>query len=58
MLYDAEFKRPAGLIYSTFNEPVCVIDRFPIPTNWLIYVGHDFGPDNPSALFVAQDPST
>jgi len=58
MLYDAEFERPAGLIYSTFNESVCVIDPFPIPKEWLIYTGHDFGPDNPAALFVAQDPST
>jgi len=58
MLYDAEFERPAGLIYSTFNESVCVIDPFPIPKEWLVYTGHDFGPDNPAALFVAQDPST
>ena len=58
MLYDAEFERPAGLIYQAFNENVCVIDRFPIPKNWLIYVFHDFGPDNPAALFTAQDPAT
>ena len=62
MLYDAQFKRPAGLIYSAFDESVCVIDRFPINDdahkNWLVYVGHDFGPDNPSALFVSQDPAT
>lgn len=60
MLYDAQFERPAGLIYSTFNESVCVIDRIPKETlqKWLVYVGHDFGPDNPAALFYAQDPST
>lgn len=58
MLYNALFTRPAGLIYSAFDESVCVIDRFPIPPNWLVYAGHDFGPDNPSALFVAQDPVT
>ena len=58
MLYDAQFERPAGLIYNTFNEAVCVIDRFPIPQSWLIYVGHDFGPDNPAALFTAIDTST
>lgn len=57
MLYDAEFERPAGVIYSMFDE-ACVIDRFPIPDNWLINVGHDFGPDNPAALFYAQDPAT
>lgn len=58
MLYDAKFERPAGVIYSSFNESVCVIDRIPIPKEWLIYTGHDFGPDNPAALFYAQDPST
>jgi len=58
MLYDAQFEKPAGLIYTAFNEQICVIDRFPIPPNWLIYVGHDFGPDNPAALFTAQDPGT
>src|SRR3990167_1036074 len=58
MLYDAQFERPAGLIYNAFNEAVCVIDRFPIPKNWHIYVGHDFGPDNPAALFTAIDPAT
>lgn len=58
MLYDAQFEKPAGLIYSTFNESVCLIDRFPIPKEWLVYSGHDFGPDNPAALFTAQDPAT
>ena len=58
MLYDAQFEKPAGLIYQAFNEAVCVIDRFPIPPSWLVYVGHDFGADNPCALFYAQDPAT
>lgn len=58
MLYDARFDRPAGLIYQAFNEAVCIIDRFPIPEGWLIYVGHDFGANNPCALFYAQDPAT
>ena len=58
MLYDAQFERPAGVIYTSLNESVCVIDRFPIPKNWLVYSGHDFGPDNPAALFSAQDPAT
>ncbi len=58
MLYDAQFEKPAGLIYQSFNESVCVVDRFPIPKSWLIYVGHDFGADNPCALFYAQDPGT
>lgn len=58
MIYDAQFEKPAGLIYSSFNEAVCVIDPFPIPAKWLVYSGHDFGADNPAALFFAQDPDT
>ncbi len=58
MLYDAQFERPAGTIYSAFDERVCLIDRFPIPPNWLVYSGHDFGGANPAALFYAQDPGT
>lgn len=46
------------LVYRAFNEAVCKIDDFPIPKEWLIYSGHDFGGANPAALFVAQDPAT
>jgi len=47
-----------GLVYSAFNERVCLIPRFDIPKKWLIYTGHDFGLANPGALFYAQDPTT
>lgn len=47
-----------GLIYKGFNQVTQVVKRFPIPTNWLIYVGHDFGGANPAAVFFAQDPAT
>jgi len=47
-----------GLVYSSFNEKVCLIPRFEIPNRWLIYSGHDFGLANPAALFYAQDPDT
>lgn len=46
------------LVYQKFNERVCVVDPFPIPKNWLIYSGHDFGSANPAALFLAQNPGT
>mgnify|MGYP001608595178 CR=1 FL=1 len=58
MMYDGRFERPAGLIYSAFNEHVCLIARFPIPPQWPVYVGHDFGTANPAALFTAGDPAT
>lgn len=46
------------LVYSKFNERVCTISRFPIPKEWLIYSGHDFGQANPACLFLAQNPAT
>lgn len=42
------------LVYNKFNEALCKIPRFPIPTNWPVYSGHDFGTANPAALFLAQ----
>lgn len=58
MLYDAQFEHPEGLIYNAFNERDCLVDRFPIPKEWPVYVGHDFGASNPAALFYAIDPAT
>jgi hypothetical protein len=46
------------LVYHKFNEQVCKIPRFPIPANWPLYSGHDFGKANPAALFLAQNPGT
>jgi hypothetical protein len=46
------------LVYGKFNERVCKIPRFPIPKEWPVYSGHDFGPANPAALFLAQNPGT
>lgn len=53
-----EFERPAGLIYDSFNEATCKLNRFPIPKEWPRYVGHDFGGSSPAAMFYAQDPAT
>ena len=58
MIYRGIYENPAGLVYDSFDQSVCVIDRFPIPKEWLIYVGQDFGGSNPAATFWAQDPST
>lgn len=46
------------LVYGKFNERICKIPRFPIPENWPLYVGHDFGSANPAALFLAENPGT
>ena len=57
MFNRGRFETPAGLVYDSFNES-CIIDRFPIPKEWPVYVGHDFGTANPAALFVTQNLGT
>ncbi len=42
------------LVYGKFNEQSNKIPRFTIPTNWPVFSGHDFGPANAAALFLAQ----
>lgn len=58
MFYRGQYDKPAGLVYSNFDAAACVIDRFPIPDNWLWYTGHDFGGKNPATMVYAQDPGT
>ena len=47
-----------GLVYSSFDDKVCLLPRFEIPLTWLVYSGHDFGDANPAAIFYAQNPGT
>ena len=42
------------LVYGVWNEQLCKIPRFEIPSTWPVYSGHDFGTANPAALFFAQ----
>lgn len=42
------------LVYGNFDEEMCKIQRFEIPSTWSKISGHDFGIANPAALFVAQ----
>jgi hypothetical protein len=58
MFYRGIFEKPAGLIYDAFDESVCCIPRFSLPSNWPRYVGHDFGPNNTAAVWYAMDPGT
>lgn len=58
MFYRGRYSRPVGLVFDNFSEEDDVIDRFEIPKEWFIYVGHDFGAANPAAMFYAQDPGT
>ena len=47
-----------GLVYSAFDEKICLIPRFEIDKSWPVYVGHDFGRVNAAALFYAGSPGT
>ena len=47
-----------GLVYSAFDEKVCLIPRFEIDKSWPIYVGHDFGRVNAAAVLFAGNPGT
>lgn len=47
-----------GLVYSSFDDKICLIPRFLIDKTWPVYSGHDFGLVNPAALFTAQNPGT
>jgi len=47
-----------GLVYSSFDERICLIPRFEIDKSWPVYSGHDFGLVNPAALFYAGSPGT
>jgi len=47
-----------GLVYSSFNDAICLIPRFEIDKTWPVYSGHDFGLVNPAALFYAGSPGT
>jgi hypothetical protein len=58
MFLRGEFDKPAGLIYDSFNEEICLIDPFTIPDNWKLYGGSDFGGVNTVGLLYAEDPET
>jgi hypothetical protein len=58
MFYRGIYERPAGLIYDCFEESDQIIPRFALPVEWPRYVGHDFGPQNTAAIWMAVDPGT
>jgi len=54
MMFDAEFERPVGLIYDSFDDTKCVIAPFRIPKTWPRYVGMDFGGVNTAVIWYAR----
>ena len=57
MFYNGIFTRPAGLIYSDWNDE-WLVDDFEPPKEWLRGVGVDFGGANNCILWFAQNPET
>jgi len=57
LFYRGRFAKPAGMVYDCFDTS-CVIDPFPIPDNWPVYVGHDFGGNNTAGIWIAQNPTS
>lgn len=55
MAYDGLFSRPAGLIYTSFDETRHKIPRFAIPPQWRRFVGIDFGGVNTAAVYLAEE---
>jgi hypothetical protein len=53
--YRGIFSRPAGLIYSSFDESRHKVTRFEIPEEWPRYIGLDFGGANTAAIFFAEE---
>ena len=60
LFYRGRYSRVPGLIYDSFDESVCRIRRpwNKPPEHYICYVGHDFGPTNTAAIWIAQDPAT
>ncbi len=59
LFYNGNFARPAGLIYSDYDEIRHCIRPFSIPKEWPRHVGIDFGGTEHTALvWLAQDPAT
>ncbi len=56
MMYMAEFERPVGMIYSSFDSDKCVIEPFKIPSSWPRYVGQDYGPVHTAVIWYAKSP--
>lgn len=56
MMYDAQFERPTGLIYSSFDRTKCAVEPFKIPRTWPRYVGQDYGPVHTAIIWYAKSP--
>lgn len=54
MMYLGRFTKPAGVVYDCFDEDN-LVDKFPIPPEWPIFIGLDFGLLNTAAVVIAEE---
>ena len=57
LFYRGRYTKPAGMVYDCFDAEH-IKKPEPISENWPVYVGHDFGTNNMSGIWLAQDPTT
>lgn len=55
MFYRGRFTRPAGLIYSCFDDAKHTMPRITIPPEWPRFLGLDFGGVNTAGVFFAEE---
>lgn len=54
MMFMGKFTLPAGVIFDSFtDENIC--PRFPIPKDWPVFLGVDFGLVNTAGVLVAEE---
>jgi hypothetical protein len=56
MMYDGQFTRPAGMIYSDFTD-FHIIPDYDIPERFPRFLGLDFGGVNTGKIWIAMNPS-
>lgn len=56
MFYMAEWTRPAGAVYDSFDPERNICKAFKVPEHWPLFIGWDFGSANTAAVVLARDP--
>jgi hypothetical protein len=58
MMHLGILSRPAGMIFDCWDDDENLVDDFPIPGDWPVRNGLDFGGVNTATLWIAEDPAT
>ena len=55
LFYRGRYARPAGMIYSDFDNKIHIVEQLEMPAEWPRYVGIDPGGVNTALVWVAED---